>query len=89
MLKIDIEDFEQLKTIQIPRIYLPGDVLERLKGRETFVDTEEIGDEIIPIDSINDIITDSEDDTNETTKIRLEELYKQIKDFDYLMLTNG
>jgi len=79
---------EFIKVAQISGGQVYSDVLERIAGYEEFVDANEaIGDKVFSVDKLNQILTDEEDDTNETTKLRIEELYEQIKDFDYFMIT--
>ena len=78
---------EKIKMAQINEDQIPDDVLERIDGYEEFVDKDiDLSDKIYSVSKLNDILTDEDDDTNETTKCRIEELYEQIKNFNYLQV---
>lgn len=65
---------------------IPDDVLERIDGYEGFHDTDYSGNKVYYVERINQILKNPEDDTNETTKGRLEDLYEQIKDCAFLWI---
>jgi len=66
---------------------IPDDVLDRIQGYQSFNDTDGArGDEIYYVERINQILQNPEDDTNDTTKGRIGELYEQIKDCSYLRI---
>ncbi len=77
--------FENIRIAKINRSEVYDDVLERIHGYEDFSD-DEYGNGIYRIKTIKDILDDPEDDTNETTRCRLEFLYEEIKDAQMLML---
>ena len=63
---------------------ITGDVLERISGYESFIGTEkEEGARIFSIEVLTTILFSEEDDTNETTKHRIRQLY------DYIPRTAG
>lgn len=63
------------------------DVLERLDGCEDFIDNYHSNIIFYPT-TIKKILNTSEDDTNETTKVRLEEFYGLIKDADMVLIVD-
>ena len=67
---------------------IPDDVLTHLLGSEIFIDTGNndiyTEEKIYSVSKIRGWLVDPEDDTNETTKLRLKNLYNQIKDCVYL-----
>jgi len=65
---------------------IPDDVLDRIQGYQSFDDADGTSDEIYYVERINQILQNPEDDTNETTKGRLEDLYEQIKDCAFLWI---
>jgi hypothetical protein len=76
----------KVKALSIARLdekEIPSDVMERIHGYEEFENDE---NEIYPILVFKKIVKDKQDDTNETTKLRIKEIYKQVKDFDYVMI---
>ena len=87
MLNSPLKEFDILRVIQIPENLIPSDVLERIAGYEVFTDVDhEIDDKIYSTVCLHDIMTNKDDDTNETTKGRIEELYKKIANFPYFMV---
>lgn len=72
---------------------IPSDVLERIADYEEFSDNTpngaNVGEKIYAVDKLHQILTDKEDDTNATTKHRIEKLYKKVKAFDYFMVTKA
>ena len=89
MLNSPLKEFDRVTVIQLPEDMIPSDVLERIAGYEVFTDAdEEIDDKIYSTVCLHDIITYKGDDrTNETTRLRIEELYKKIANFPYFMIT--
>ena len=82
-------NIEKLNIAKVGEKTLPDDIVERLSGKEKFVDNDTlISSGIYLVKDIKDMLEDEEDDTNETTKLRIEELYKKIKNFDYLLIVN-
>ena len=82
------DGYNVLTVIQIPHSQIKDDVLERMQGKESFTDTDtELGEVLICTDAFNQLLEDKEDDTNETTKGRIADLYEKIKAHDYLMIT--
>ena len=85
------ESYEMLTVIQINESQIKDDVLERISGKEEFTDItpngENIGERMYLTSTFGDILEDEEDDTNDTTKFRIKELYEKIKHHDYLMIT--
>ncbi len=82
-------NIEKLSIAKVEEKTLPDDIVERLSGKEKFVDNNTlISGGIYLVKDIKDMLEDEEDDTNETTKLRIEELYKKIKNFDYLLIVN-
>lgn len=76
---------------QINQSEIPDDVLRHLLGSEIFTDTGngdyyDTEEKIFSVGKIGNRLTDPEDDTNETTKLRLENLYIQIRDCVYLRI---
>lgn len=78
-----IYETNKVLIAQIPNRDIPDDVLERISGYESFDDAEESGEKIYYVTRIQQILDNPEDDTNETTKGRIEDLYEQIKDCVY------
>jgi hypothetical protein len=81
--------FNVLKVVQISSDHIDDDVLERLSGNESFIDNDEQLDEkIYPVRLLYEIIIDLEDDTNESTKNKIVDMYEGIKEYNYFMVTN-
>ena len=83
----------ETKTIAIldaSNIY--SDVLERIDGYEIMSNTdvdnpqEDYDVKIFLTDKLFGILTDDDDDTNDTTKFRIGQLYDSIKDYDLFQL---
>ena len=84
-----MKKYETNKTLiaRIGHDEIPDDVIDRIQGYQSFDDTDNArGDEIYCVERINQILQNPEDDTNETTKGRLEDLYEQIKDCNFLWI---
>lgn len=79
--------FETRKIAKLRQSEVKGDVLDRLDGLEDYVDYE-TGNKIYYPKTIKRIFDDLEDDTNEITKCRLEDLYEQVKDSDMIIIVN-
>ena len=67
-----------------------SDVLERIDGYEDYAAADtEYANVIYRMGTLTKILTDPEDDTNETTKYRIENLVKKIgKNVDYVMIVS-
>ena len=81
----------EIKAVKIDGKQVPDDVLERISGYEIL--TNEGIDNDMPIlvyevSRLKRILTNKKDDTNETTKIRIEKLYEQIIGNDLLIIEN-
>ena len=87
--RLSVTEDNIIKVVQFHKDLIPDDVLERLSGKEEFIDTDEtLNEKIYSISNIKEtILDDVEDDTNETTKCRIEGLYKLIEEYEYLMIT--
>lgn len=82
---------EALKAVVIQEAQVPSDVLERIADYESFStvgisDAPQVTDLIYGVNTLKRILQDKNDDTNETTKLRVEELYSQVKKFDLLII---
>jgi len=62
---------------------IPDDILERISGYQLFDGEHSI---IYSTKVLHKIINDKEDDTNDTTKSRIKNLYAQIKNCAYFQL---
>jgi hypothetical protein len=82
--------FENIAIAKIHNSAVYDDVLERLHGLEYYSTVSELeNSKVYRIGTIKNIIDDPEDDTNETTKCRLESLYIAIKDAEMLEIIGG
>lgn len=82
--------FENIVIAKVKQAEVYDDVLERLDGLEDYFSASELeNNTIFRIETIKSIIDDPDDDTNETTKCRLESLYEEIKDAQMLMIIDG
>ncbi|MFA5790656.1 MAG: hypothetical protein WC976_06320 [Caldisericia bacterium] len=80
-------EIRHIAVINQAEIY--SDVLERIGGYEAFEDTE-YDNAIYRMEALKNILTNPDDDTNETTKIRIENLVKKIgKNVDYVMIVDN
>lgn len=83
---------EKIAKVGNSEVY--DDVLERLYGLEDYHDeiygiSDKIyGNTIYLVETIKSILDDAEDDTNETTKCRLEAFYETVKGAEYVMVIN-
>ena len=83
---------EKLTVAKVKRSQVPGDVLERIDGYEVMDGDNATYSRSQPamtmydVKSLKKILTDKEDDTNATTKYRIELLYNQVKSYDYLLI---
>jgi hypothetical protein len=89
--------FEILRIVDIPSTYLSFKILERLKGRESFVDTdEELGEQIFSADVFELIICKQKDFkergidylllSDEDLKT-VNELVKELSEFELVRIT--
>jgi len=79
---------EKLEIAQISEGQMFNDVLEIIDELEEFVDTNEtLNERIFRVEMLNEILLNEENDIEEITKLRIEELFEQVKDFAYFMLT--
>ena len=89
--KIPIE-YETGKFVKLYRYRMPEDVFERLDSDrcEKYFDYD-YGNRIYLVKTIKEILEDPEDDTNETTRFRLEELYQILlkEKARYLIIINN
>lgn len=87
--KEKINNCDVLNIIQIPVDLIDSDVLDRLNGTEVFKDTEhKLNENIYSVDNLKEgILDDTLDDTNETTKSKIEILYFALFNYDYFMIT--
>lgn len=85
------DELSTFNMVQICSQNIPDDVFNRIDGLEDFDDDTINGSrseiKIFRPDSLKEIINDEHDDTNETTKYRIELLYNKVKKFDYFMIT--
>jgi len=70
---------------------IPSDVLERIDGYEILNDSnltsnDQVGRQIYEISCLKRCARKSNNDTNESTRIKIKELYNQVKDCTYLMI---
>lgn len=82
---------KDIKTCLLDWRQIPGDVLERIAGYETFIDVDEYSDypeqmKIYNTKRLKNILTNPNDDTNDNTKYRIEKIYEQIKDYEYFII---
>ena|ERR1035437_7655507 len=95
LLESPLDRFTKTKvTIEMSAGYIPDDVLERINCYE-LSDTKKFKLGIRSMFStvyataiLKKILTNKEDDTNETTKGRIELLYDKIKGFKYFIILN-
>lgn len=84
----EVPIFESVKIARASDSCVKDDVLKRLYGLEDYVSNGNFGEErIFKVQTIKNILDDPEDDTNETTKCRLEDLYRHVKGAQYLFIT--
>ncbi len=83
----------ETKTIAILNASdIHSDVLERIDGYEIMSNTDVVNPEedydvkLFSTDKLFDVLTDEDDDTNDTTKHRIGQLYDSIKEFDLFQL---
>lgn len=101
MLNSPLDRFTKNKeTIEISTGYIPDDVLERIDGYELGDNDKQYAKfsrrqtfssiltfmTIFATAILKKILIDPEDDTNETTKYRIELLYNKIKRFKYFII---
>lgn len=87
-----IYKIEHLEIASIKENDIPSDVLERIEGYEVM--TESSGEmdpmrekNIYDVSTIQRLAKKSKDnDTNETTRLKLVDLYFSINNYDYLMI---
>ncbi len=82
---------QPIKIALINDVQIPNDVLERIEGYEVLNDigvmNPIIGAEVYEVSMLKEIATKSKDnDTNETTRIRVADLWGQINNYKYLMI---
>jgi hypothetical protein len=95
LLESPLDRFTKTKeAIEISAGYVPDDVLERIDGYE-LTDTKQfklgmrkLFSTVFTTTTLKKILTNREDDTNETTKGRIELLYNKIKGFKYFIILN-
>ncbi len=74
------EEKMDIVTTVIIRDSIPDDILERISGYES---DEDGAGNTYSSEVLGDILSDENDDTNETTRFRIELLYDKIKAYDY------
>ena len=88
---LSTKKLDTLKIVQIPEKVLPSDLLDRIYDTEIFTDmtanNDGIGEKLYCTANLKEILTNKEDDTNESTKSLIDLLYEKIKKFDYFMVT--
>jgi len=83
--KRDISNCDVLNVIQISKNFFDDDVLNRLHGYETYIDTDPlINDRIYSINMIKEDIMNSE--INSDLHGKFETLYFALFNFDYFMI---
>ena len=66
---------------------ISDDVIDRLAGLQDFTPEEFLsGTVIFYPETIRQIMDDEDDNTNETTKLKIQNLYEKIKDCQYLII---
>ena len=81
------KDLVTAKVVIISENSIPDDVMERIFGYEVVDQANESSKtKVYGIGVLGGILANKEDDTNETTKIRIEFLYKKIKKFDFFVI---
>ena len=95
--KINIASCKKATIVIIPGDSVPDDVLERLEDKEDFADNQnEEGTNnflrpkntiIFAVSTLFNLLNDEEDDTNDSTRNRIDILYNKVKEYDYLMIT--
>lgn len=65
-------------------VEVTSDVIERMDGREKWQDED--GLYAYETKNLKQLLDDPEDDTNESTRVLLEELYDKVKDYTYFKL---
>ena len=81
-------NIETLKVVRIKDTEIDSDILERIDGYGDLWDEENSTTNFYSVVRVFEkILTDKKDDTNESTKLKIENLYNQIKDFDYLKIS--
>lgn len=66
----------KVKIALINEKHVPSDIVDRLSGNEEYSGEQEIYD----LSTIKRILTDPEDDTNESCKFLLENFYKRLQE---------
>lgn len=74
-----------LKIIAFQISAIPDDVIDRITGKD-IAESYTAKDALFKTDILKQILTDKEDDTNETTRHRIKLLYRKIKRFNYFTL---
>lgn len=65
-------------------VEVASDVIDRMDGREKWQDED--GLYVYETKNLKQLLDDPEDDTNESTRVLLEELYEKVKDYTYFKL---
>lgn len=68
----------------IIKVLVTWDVIDRMDGLDAWQDEDELY--VYKTEDLKRILDNPEDDTNETTKCRLEDLYEKVKDYKYFKL---
>lgn len=71
---------------------MPSDILDRIQDTEIYTD-ETIngipeGKKLYSVKWVHDLLTNDEDDTNDSTRDKLQELYADIQEYDYFLIVN-
>ena len=86
LLETPVRDLKVVTTVEIDAELISDDVLERIDGNE--LSKEKLSflgksSKTFAVNILNNILINKDDDTNETTKYRIELLYHKIKNFHY------
>lgn len=84
-------EIKDVKIAIIDRYNLTEDVIERLDGNEAFIDYE-WGNKIYRMSTIRKISENAssfDDDTNETTLVRIQDLAEHLQNVDFLFVMNN
>jgi hypothetical protein len=85
---------QPIKVASISEVHIHPDVLERIDGYDVLTESSKVGmyefnkTKVYEVSKLKEIATKSKDnDTNETTRIRMAELWSAVKKYEYLIIT--